>query len=90
MTDPVERAAAAAADEVLKSESQVDGREELAQRVREAVEREMRRPVTIGRSDDPLSAVDEQVITYLVDLAEADFTASGRSSTWCSPSGRSP
>jgi hypothetical protein len=42
--------------------------------------------VTIGRSDDPLSAVDEQVITYLVDLAEADFTASGRSSTWCSPS----
>lgn len=69
MTDPAERAAAAAADEVRKSPGQIDGREELAQRVEQAVIREVSRPVILGRSiEGEPTPFDEGVIAYLDGL----------------------
>jgi hypothetical protein len=69
MNDPEERVAAAAADEVLKSPGQIDGREELAERVGRAVGRELHRPVPLGRSiEGEPTPFDEGVIAYLDGL----------------------
>jgi hypothetical protein len=69
MTDPAKRAAAGAADEVRKSPGQIDGREELAQRVEQAVFREVNRPVILGRSiEGEPTPFDEGVIAYLDGL----------------------
>jgi hypothetical protein len=69
MNDPADRAAAAAADEVRNSPGQVDGREELARRVGEVVDRELHRPVILGRSiEGEPTPFDEGVIDYLDGL----------------------